>query len=187
MAGDQEKEVSKKFLENGHKSQMTEEAYLRELKKIRRYFMGLLVLVVIAFLILTILFSVLFANLKYDVENHSHPPKVGEQMSNILEKEELCIPCGEVRLGPSYEEDRALDVFVRKPKTENDPEQCCVETPTQLLKMLQLVSTFFLLFRLDPLPPRGVSFVKLISILFPNWLDFSLCPIAHQSGSDSLS
>lgn len=143
MAGDQEKEeVAKKFLENGHKSHMTEEAYLRELKKIKRYFIGLLVLVVVAFLILTILFSVLFANLKYDVENHSHPPKVGEQMSKILEKEELCIPCDEVRLGPSYEEDRALDKFVRKPATETDPEQCCVETPTQLLKMLQLVSTF---------------------------------------------
>lgn len=138
MAGDQEKEVSKKFLENGHKSQMTEEAYLRELNKIKRYFIGLLVLVVIAFLILTILFSVLFANLKYDVENHSHPTKVGKQMSNTLEKEELCLPCDEVRLGPSYEEDRALNIFVRKPPTETDPEQCCVETPTQLLKMLQL-------------------------------------------------
>ena len=152
MAGDQEKEVSKKFLENGHKSQMTEEAYLRELNKIKRYFIGLLVLVVIAFLILTILFSVLFANLKYDVENHSHPTKVGKQMSNTLEKEELCLPCDEVRLGPSYEEDRALNIFVRKPPTETDPEQCCVETPTQLLKMLQLVSTPFVKISDGPLP-----------------------------------
>lgn len=138
MAGDQEKEVTKKLYENGHTCQMTEEEFRKQLKRINRYFIGLVVIVIIAFLILTITFSVIYANLKYDVENHSHPPKVGEQMSKILEKEELCIPCDEVRLGPSYEEDRALDNFVRKPATETNPEQCCVETPTQLLKMLQL-------------------------------------------------
>lgn len=138
MAGDQEKDVTKKLYENGHTWQMTEEAFRKELKRLKRYFIGLMVVVVICFLILTITFSVIYANLKYDVENHSHPPKVGEQMSKILEKEELCLPCDEVRLGPSYEEDRVLDYFVRKPATDTDPEQCCVETPAQLLKMLQL-------------------------------------------------
>ena len=140
MPGDQEKEVEKKFLKNGHQSQLTEEAYKRELNQMKRYFVGLLVIVIIAFLILIITFSILFANIKYDVENHSHPPKVGEQMRKILEKEKLCLPCDEVRLGPSLEEDRELDYFVREPATETDPEQCCVETPSQLLKMLQFVS-----------------------------------------------
>lgn len=141
MAGDQEKGVTKKLYpngENGHAAQMTVEELKQELRKIQRYFIGVIVLVSIAFLILIIIFSVLYANLKYDVDNHSHPPKVGEQMSNILEKEELCIPCDEVRLGPSFEEDRALDYFVRKPKTENVAEQCCVETPSQLLRMLRM-------------------------------------------------
>ena len=140
MAGDQEKEVEKKFLKNGHQSQLTEEAYRRELNQMRNYFIGLLAIVIVTFLILIISFSILFANIKYDVAHHSHPPKVGEKMRKILEKEKLCLQCDHVRLGPSLEEDRALDYFVREPATETEPEQCCVETPSQLLKMLQFVS-----------------------------------------------
>lgn len=105
----------------------------RKLHQLQTYIVGLAVLCVVIFVIIIITFSVLFANIKWDVQNHDHPPKVGAQMSKILEKEELCLLCDEVRLGPSPEEDRMLDNFVRR------GEECCVETPAQLLKLLQLV------------------------------------------------
>ena len=97
-------------------------------------------IVFIAFLILAVTFSILYANLKYDIANHSHPPKVGAQMNKILEKEELCLVCDEVRLGPSPEEDISLNKFVRKYVPGEKAEKCCVETPSQLLELLQMVS-----------------------------------------------
>lgn len=119
----------------------------RQIRQLKRYMLGLAVLLALAFIILIITFSILFANLKWDIENHDHPPKIGAQMNKVLEKEELCLPCNEVRLGPSVEEDQMLDDFKRKPgeSGRKDDEQCCVETPTQLLKILRMVSYNFLL------------------------------------------
>ncbi|XP_052783995.1 tumor necrosis factor ligand superfamily member 10-like [Mya arenaria] len=112
----------------------------RKLHQLQTYIIGLAILLALSSIVIIITFSVLYANLKWDVQNHDHPPKVGAQMNNILEKEELCLLCSEVRLGPSPEEDRMLDYFVRKSGTgaSGRGEECCVETPSQLLKLLQL-------------------------------------------------
>lgn len=149
--GEQEKE-SKAFIKNGasnngkkinNKVAETNAAINRQIRQLKRYILALLAAVVVCFLIIIITFSVLYANLKWDVKNHDHPPKVGTVMGSILareEKAELCLLCDEIRLGPSVEEDKMLDYFERKPKTATQGEQCCVETPEQLLRMLQLVS-----------------------------------------------
>lgn len=110
----------------------------RQLREIRRLTYGLAIITSVCFFILIVTFSVLYANLKYDLTHHNHPPTIGAQVNKILEKEELCLLCDEIRLGPSLEEDRMLDYFVRKPATDSRGEECCVETPSQLLKMLQL-------------------------------------------------
>jgi hypothetical protein len=100
---------------------------------------GLTAVVVAGVLILVITISVLFGKLSHDLVHHSHQPKVGEQISKILETEELCIPCDSVRLGPSVKEDKMLDTFIRR-QTEQSGEECCVEKPKQLLALLELVS-----------------------------------------------
>ena len=114
---------------------------VKMVEKLKRLVIALAILLTVSFAILIITFSVLFANLKYDIGHHDHPPKVGAQMNTILEKEELCLLCDEVRLGPSVEEGRMLDTFVRKHEPEAKGEKCCVETPSQLLKLLQMVSS----------------------------------------------
>lgn len=117
----------------------------RQIQQLRRFIYGLAALLALTFLILVVTFSIFFANLKWDIENHDHPPKIGAQMNKVLEKEELCLLCNEVRLGPSVEEDQTLDYFVRKPGLNGKKdEECCVETPSQLLKLLQLVRPQYL-------------------------------------------
>lgn len=108
-----------------------------ECARLRKYLYGLTAVVVAGVLILVITISVLFGKLSHDLVNHSHQPKVGEQISKILETEELCIPCDSVRLGPSVEEDKMLDTFIRR-QTEQSGEECCVEKPKQLLALLEL-------------------------------------------------
>lgn len=143
---DQEKEA-KAFIKNGNNSgkmnNLHTESQLgvkKQIRKLKMYVIGLAALLALGFVILIITFSVLFANLKWDIENHDHPPKIGAQMNKVLEKEELCLLCNEVRLGPSVEEDQMLDYFVRKPGVSGrNDEECCVETPAQLLKLLQMV------------------------------------------------
>ena len=109
--------------------------------RLQKWFYILSAAVVVVGIILIIVVAVLFGKLSHDVESHSHKPKVGEQIGKILNHvpvEELCLPCADIRLGPSPEEDLMLDEFTRKDEPKG--EQCCVETPTQLLKMLELVS-----------------------------------------------
>lgn len=153
MSDFQEKECSKAFIKNGSgnngkkiNNKLSENAgnamVNREIRQLKRYILGLFAILVICFLIIIITFSVLYANLKWDMENHDHPPKVGTVMGQILDREEkaeLCLLCDEIRLGPSVEEDKMLNYLVRKPKTATKGEECCVETPEQLLRMLQLV------------------------------------------------
>lgn len=110
-----------------------------ECARLRKYLYGLTAVVVAGVLILVVTISILFGKLSHDLVSHSHQPKVGEQISKILETEELCIPCDSVRLGPSVEEDRMLDTFIRRHgKTEQSGEECCVEKPKQLLAVLEL-------------------------------------------------
>ena len=153
--GDPEKECSKAFIKNGASNNgkkinnkaaemANQQAVNREIRKLRRYIIALFASVVVCFLIIIITFSVLYSNLKWDVKNHDHPPKVATVVGGILDREEnaeLCLLCDEIRLGPSVAEDKMLDYFVRKPKTATKREECCVETPEQLLRMLQMVCT----------------------------------------------
>uniref|UniRef100_A0A0B6ZX83 THD domain-containing protein n=1 Tax=Arion vulgaris TaxID=1028688 RepID=A0A0B6ZX83_9EUPU len=88
------------------------------------------------FVILIITVSCLYASLNYDLHHHTHKPKVGEQMAAILEREELCVPCEDFRLGPSREEDIMLKRFNVK-ETPNGLN-CCVDQPLQLLELLKL-------------------------------------------------
>lgn len=106
--------------------------------RLRKYLFGLTAVVVAGGLILVVTISVLFGKLSHDLVHHSHQPKVGEQIAKILETEELCVPCDSVRLGPSEDEDRMLDAFIRRSKPTG--EECCVEKPKQLLAVLELVS-----------------------------------------------
>nr|KAG5693539.1 hypothetical protein BaRGS_019865 [Batillaria attramentaria] len=55
------------------------------------------------------------------------PPKVGEQIAKILEREELCVPCNEVLLGPSPDEEAMLNVFTKR--DSKDGQKCCVSDP----------------------------------------------------------
>ncbi|KAL3847946.1 hypothetical protein ACJMK2_018835 [Sinanodonta woodiana] len=131
---DQEKDCAKNLLNNGMPN--TNSVSTADLRRIKRCLYGLTVVVAAGDVILIVVVAVLFGNLKHDIENHTHKPKVGEQINKILKREELCLPCDQIRLGPSLEEDMMLDAFVRKHST--DGEQCCVETPSQLLRMLEL-------------------------------------------------
>ncbi|KAL3847872.1 hypothetical protein ACJMK2_018763 [Sinanodonta woodiana] len=133
---DQEKDCAKNLLNNGMPN--TNSVSTADLRRIKRCLYGLTVVVAAGDVILIVVVAVLFGNLKHDIENHTHKPKVGEQINKILKREELCLPCDQIRLGPSLEEDMMLDAFVRKHST--DGEQCCVETPSQLLRMLELVN-----------------------------------------------
>jgi len=112
--------------------------------RLRRYMYGLTAVAVSGILIMIIIIAILFGKLSHDVKHHTHQPKVGEEVARILEKEDLCIPCDNIRLGPSDEEDRMLNEFTRK--HEPGGEQCCVETPKELLALLELVSTIILKF-----------------------------------------
>lgn len=111
---------------------------MEELARLKRWIYALACVVGIGTVILIIVISVLYGNLSYQLEHHSHAPKVGEQISKMLnrENEELCVTCDSLRLGPSIEEDKLLDKFTRKDDPEG--EQCCVESPKQLLSMLNL-------------------------------------------------
>ncbi|XP_029633496.1 tumor necrosis factor ligand superfamily member 10 [Octopus sinensis] len=119
-----------------HKQQM--DTIMEELKVLNNKVRALFVSVLVGIVVLIIVIAVLFVNFNSELKNHSHAPKVGEQISKMLnrENEELCVPCDNLRLGPSIEEDRFLDKLTRK----DDPkgEQCCVESPKQLLDMLNL-------------------------------------------------
>lgn len=109
-----------------------------EYLRLRRYLYGLTAVVVTGILILIIVVAVLFGKLSHDLINHEHKPKVGEQISAMLKNNELCVPCMNIRSGPSAEENEILDKFARK--FEENVEMCCVETPSELLLMLELVS-----------------------------------------------
>lgn len=107
-----------------------------EYLRLRRYLYGLTAVVVTGILILIIVVAVLFGKLSHDLINHEHKPKVGEQISAMLKNNELCVPCMNIRSGPSAEENEILDKFARK--FEENVEMCCVETPSELLLMLEL-------------------------------------------------
>lgn len=109
-----------------------------EYLRLRRYLYGLTAVVVTGILIMIIVVAVLFGKLSHDLINHEHKPKVGEQISAMLKNNELCVPCMNIRSGPSAEENEILDKFARK--FEENVEMCCVETPSELLLMLELVS-----------------------------------------------
>ncbi|KAJ8313459.1 hypothetical protein KUTeg_008982 [Tegillarca granosa] len=125
---------------NGEKYYYDYQKLHEEFLRLRRYLYGLTVISIFGIVILIIVVAILFANLSHDVANHSHQPKVGEEISKMLEREELCISCENIKLGPSVEEDKMLDTFIRKHDPDShDGEQCCVETSKQLLTMLELV------------------------------------------------
>ncbi|XP_041351614.1 tumor necrosis factor ligand superfamily member 10-like [Gigantopelta aegis] len=107
-----------------------------KLARITCYLYGLATIVVFGMLILIVIIAVLYGKLSYDVAHHSHQPKVGEQISKILEDEELCFLCSTLKLGPSPQEEHMLDPFIRK--DDKDGEQCCVESPSQLMDLLKL-------------------------------------------------
>ncbi|XP_050390014.1 tumor necrosis factor ligand superfamily member 10 [Patella vulgata] len=119
------------------------ERYLEECEKLRTqldrtktYLYGLAAVVVVGAVIFISIVAGLYGKLSHDMAHHSHRPKVGEQVAKILENKEMCFSCGKIRLGPSPEEDTMLNTFVRKDNQKG--EQCCVETPAQLLKLLEL-------------------------------------------------
>ena len=92
----------------------------------------------LGFIILIIVVPCLYVSLNYELVHHRHKPKVGEQMSAILEREELCVPRDDLVLGHHPDEDRELSQFTIK----EDPNgvKLCVEKPVELLKLLKLVS-----------------------------------------------
>ncbi|KAK3094355.1 hypothetical protein FSP39_000747 [Pinctada imbricata] len=108
-----------------------------EYLRLRRYLYGLTAVVVAGILILIIVIAVLFGKLSHDLVSHEHKPKVGEQIAALLKKDDLCVPCDNIRLGPSAEESKMLDTFSRKHDSDGT-ELCCVETPKELLLMLEL-------------------------------------------------
>lgn len=110
----------------------------RRVARLTSYLYGLAVVVVVGGIILIAIIASLYAKLYYDLTHHSHQPKVGEQVAKILEREELCVPCSEVRLGPSPDEEAMLSDFTRR--DTKDGQNCCVERPAELLRLLELVS-----------------------------------------------
>ncbi|XP_022342039.2 uncharacterized protein LOC111135889 [Crassostrea virginica] len=127
---------------NNGKSKMSDcpnfrlELLQSEYIRLRRYLYGLTAVVVTGILILIIVVAVLFGKLSHDLVNHEHKPKVGEQISAMLKNNELCVPCNNIKSGPSAEENELLDQFARK--FEDNVQMCCVETPSELLLMLEL-------------------------------------------------
>lgn len=109
------------------------------IEKLRVWLFAITAVAITGFVILIVVVSCLYARLNYDLNHHTHKPKVGEQMASILEKEELCVPCEDFRLGPSPEEDSMLNKFNRKETP--DGQSCCVDEPMELLELLKLVST----------------------------------------------
>ncbi|ESO82165.1 hypothetical protein LOTGIDRAFT_237144 [Lottia gigantea] len=107
-----------------------------QLSRLTNYLYGLAAVVVIGGVIIISTVAGLYGTLRYDMTHHSHQPKVGEQIAKILENKEMCFSCSKIRLGPSPEEDKMLNAFVRK--DDKKGEQCCVETPKQLLNLLEL-------------------------------------------------
>ncbi|CAG5120625.1 unnamed protein product, partial [Candidula unifasciata] len=104
--------------------------------KLRIWLFAITAVAIAGFVILIIVVTCLYTQLNYDLTHHTHKPKVGEQMAAILEREELCVPCEEFRLGPSPEEDSMLRRFnVRETPTGAN---CCVDQPLQLLELLKL-------------------------------------------------
>ncbi|KAL5005535.1 hypothetical protein ScPMuIL_018991 [Solemya velum] len=124
------------FTKNNKDAENSIDGLRKTIDRLKLYIYALTGIVVAGILILIIVVGVLFGQLSYEVKHHSHQPKVGEQIAKMLEREELCAPCDKVRLGPSPEEDRYLDALTRK--NTQDGEQCCVETPKQLLAMLEM-------------------------------------------------
>lgn len=108
----------------------------RRVARLTSYLYGLAVVVVVGGIILIAIIASLYAKLYYDLTHHSHQPKVGEQIAKILEREELCVPCSEVRLGPSPDEEAMLNVFTKR--DSEDGQKCCVERPAELLRLLEL-------------------------------------------------
>ncbi|XP_076435863.1 uncharacterized protein LOC143275556 [Babylonia areolata] len=108
----------------------------RRVARLTSYLYGLAVTVVVGAVLMVALVTALYAKVSHDVRHHSHQPKVGEQISKILEREELCVRCSEVRLGPSRDEEAMLDVFTKRDST--DGLKCCVERPAELLRLLEL-------------------------------------------------
>ena len=110
----------------------------RRVARLTSYLYGLAVVVIVGGVILIAIVASLYAKLYYDLTHHSHQPKVGEQIAKILEREELCVPCSEVRLGPSPDEEKMLNVFTKR--DSKGGQKCCVERPAELLRLLELVS-----------------------------------------------
>lgn len=138
---------------------MKSEKYLEDYERLRSklaqitcYLYGLAAVVVAGMLILIVIVAVLYGKLSYDVAHHSHQPKVGEQIAKILERGKLCLPCNELRLGPSPEEENMLNKFTRE--EHDNVEKCCVETPSQLLELLELVSLLYMKYIFHPTHPH---------------------------------
>lgn len=108
----------------------------RKVARLTSYLYGLAIVVVVGGVILIAIIATLYAKLYYDLGHHTHQPKVGEQVSKILDGGELCVPCSEVRLGPSQDEDNMLNVFSKR--DSKDGQKCCVEKPAELLRLLEL-------------------------------------------------
>uniref|UniRef100_A0A0B6ZXX3 THD domain-containing protein n=1 Tax=Arion vulgaris TaxID=1028688 RepID=A0A0B6ZXX3_9EUPU len=104
--------------------------------RLRVWLFAITAVAIAGFVILIIVVSCLYAHLNYDLNHHTHKPKVGEQMAAILDREELCVPCDEFRLGPSLEEDSMLKRF----NLRDTPSgvNCCVDQPLQLLELLKM-------------------------------------------------
>lgn len=109
--------------------------------KLRVWLLAITVVSIIGFVILIIVVTCLYTTLNYNLNHHTHKPKVGEQMAAILEREELCVPCDEFRLGPSPEEESMLKRFNLKDTPTG--VSCCVDQPMELLELLKLVSIYF--------------------------------------------
>ncbi|KAL8559053.1 hypothetical protein ACOMHN_008241 [Nucella lapillus] len=108
----------------------------KKVARLTSYLYGLTVVVIVGGIIVIATIASLYAKLHHDLTHHSHQPKVGEQISRILEREELCVPCREVRLGPSAQEEAMLNVFTKR--DSRDGQKCCVERPAELLRLLEL-------------------------------------------------
>ncbi|XP_012944393.1 uncharacterized protein LOC101845807 [Aplysia californica] len=108
----------------------------RTIARLRTYLFAMFGVGVAGFIILIIVVTVLYVNLNYDLVHHRHKPKVGEQAYEIMQKEELCVPCDDFRLGPSPEEERELKKF----RLKEGPEgvSCCVDTPVELMLLLKM-------------------------------------------------
>ncbi|XP_059156118.1 tumor necrosis factor ligand superfamily member 10-like [Physella acuta] len=124
---------------NGHTKNNMEIEYqnlLSTVAKLRTWLFAITGVAIAGFVILIIVVTCLYATLNYELAHHNHKPKIGEQISSMLEREELCLPCNDFRLGPSQQEKDMLTRFTQK-DTETGLS-CCVDTPMELIDLLKL-------------------------------------------------